>query len=61
VTLNLAGNQLMSFPNDRIDVLASLLNLDMSRNHIHRLPTDLPYLYRIQQASIVTFFSTKTF
>jgi len=51
VTLKLAGNQLLSFPGDRIDVLASLIHLDLSRNHIDRLPTDLPYLYRIQQAT----------
>jgi len=52
VTLNLSGNQLQSLPNDRIDVLASLLRLDVSRNHVDRLPTDLPYLYRIQQATV---------
>jgi len=52
ITLKLAGNQLLSFPNDRIDVLASLLHLDVSRNHIDHLPVDLPYLYRVKQVSI---------
>jgi len=56
VTLKLAGNQLMSFPNDRIDVLASLLHLDVSRNRINRLPTDLRYLYRVQQVSVVAIY-----
>jgi Leucine-rich repeat (LRR) protein len=47
VTLKLAGNELLSFPNDRIDVLGSLLYLDVSGNHIDHFPTDFPYLYRV--------------
>jgi len=57
VTLKLAGNQLLSFPNDRMDVLASLLHLDVSRNHIDHLPTHLLYLYRVQQATVFSLFS----
>jgi len=53
VTLKLAGNELLSFPNDRIDVLASLLHLDVSRNHIDHLPINLPYLYRLKQVIII--------
>jgi len=56
VTLKLAGNELLSFPNDRIDVLASLLHLDVSRNHIDHLPVDLPYLYRVKQVIVASFF-----
>ena len=58
VTLNLAGNQLLSFPDDRIDVLASLVHLDVSRNHINHLPINLPYLYRIRQVSVHSLFSS---
>ena len=61
VTLRLAGNHLLSFPNDRIDVLASLLHLDVSRNHIDHLPTDLPYLYRLKQVYMRRFNDLKMF
>jgi len=53
--MKLAGNQLLAFPNDRLDILASLLQLDVSRNHISHLPTDLPYLYRVQHVSLVYY------
>lgn len=46
--LLLAGNELLNFPNDRIDVLSSLLKLDLSRNHIDYMPEDMPYLYRVR-------------
>jgi hypothetical protein len=45
----LASNQLLSFPNDRIDLLASLLELDVSHNYVDHFPTDFPYLYRIRE------------
>jgi Leucine-rich repeat (LRR) protein len=45
----MAGNELLSFPNDRIDVLGSLQYLDVSHNHIDHFPTDFPYLYRISE------------
>ena len=49
ITLKLAGNRLLSFPNDRLDILGSLLHLDVSRNHVDHLPIDFPYLYRLTE------------
>lgn len=52
VTLKLANNELLSFPKDRLDVLASLLHLDLSHNHIDRFPSEFFYLYRVQQVLV---------
>lgn len=48
IRLDLSNNELMGLPEDKWDVLASMLFLDVSKNHINVVPTDLPYLYRIQ-------------
>ena len=47
VNLNLSSNEILTFPNDHIDVLASLLVLDVSQNYIDRFPLHFPYLYRL--------------
>lgn len=41
-------NKLMELPNEKIGVLASLLFLDVSNNLIEELPSNLPYLYRLE-------------
>ncbi len=38
----------MEFPNDQIDVLASLLELNLSDNYLEAFPDDLPFLYRLR-------------
>ena len=47
VDLNLSSNEILTFPNDHLDVLASLLVLDVSQNYIDRFPLHFPYLYRL--------------
>ena len=46
--LDLSNNELVNFPQDRVDVLASLLELDVSNNHIDQMPMGFPYLYRLK-------------
>ena len=47
-TLIFADNKLKEFPNDRIDILASLLHIDICNNRIEEFPVDFPYLYRLE-------------
>ncbi len=46
--LSSTGNKLKTFPDDRIDVLASMLNIDLTNNRIKDFPSDFPYLYRLE-------------
>lgn len=46
--LDLSHNELVNFPQDRVDVLASLAELNISHNHIDVVPMGFPYLYRLK-------------
>lgn len=46
--LDLSHNDLVMFPQDHVDVLASLYELDVSHNHIDQMPIHFPYLYRLR-------------
>jgi len=44
----ISDNKLPELPNDRIDVMASLITLNISFNRVKAIPTDMPYLYRMR-------------
>lgn len=46
--LDVSNNELVNFPQDRVDILASLEELDVSQNHIDIMPMGFPYLYRLK-------------
>lgn len=48
INMDLSDNELLNFPKDQIDVLASLLHLNISKNHIDQMPIEFPYLYRLK-------------
>lgn len=46
--LNLNNNRLKEFPNDKIDVMGSLMKLELNNNFINNFPESMPYLYRME-------------
>jgi Leucine-rich repeat (LRR) protein len=52
ILLDLSNNELLNFPQDQIDVFASLLKLNISRNHIDVMPIGFPYLYRLKALEV---------
>ena len=46
--LDVSNNELVNFPQDRVDILASLIELNVSNNHIDVMPMGFPYLYRLK-------------